>query len=78
MCLCRTLTTLSQSPSQYGFDMAWRLLLGHPAFNARFGFRPSRNLVLPGAPAECFQELHLDGDKPSDEVTYHAAFNATE
>lgn len=60
-----------------GYGAAGCVLLGDPAFYARFGFQPSRELVLRGVPAEYFHALRLDGDQPHGEVTYHTAFSAT-
>ena len=53
------------------------VLLGDPAYYARFGFRPDPRLVLSGIPAEYFQTLHIDDAAPEGIVTYHAAFDAT-
>lgn len=53
------------------------VLLGDPAYYARFGFRPDPKLVLPGVPAEYFQALHFDDSAPEGDVTYLAAFEAT-
>ncbi len=54
------------------------VLLGDPAFYARFGFKPEAGLVLNGAPPEYFQALSFDRSLPQGTVTYHAAFNARE
>lgn len=50
------------------------VLLGSPDYYQRFGFRHEPHLTYPGAPAEYFQALLLDGDLPSGEVTYAPAF----
>lgn len=56
---------------------AWGcVVLGDPAFYARFGFKPEAGLVLHGVPAEYFQALALGGPLPRGEVMYHAAFSA--
>jgi putative acetyltransferase len=52
------------------------VLLGDPAYYARFGFRPESNLVFPGVPPEYFQALVLCPPMPSGVVTYHEAFSA--
>lgn len=53
------------------------VLLGDPAYYARFGFKACEQLVLPGVPAEYFQALPLAGGIPAAEVSYHAAFEAS-
>jgi putative acetyltransferase len=53
------------------------VLLGEPAYYARFGFRVYPGLELPGVPAEYFQALPFGGDVPQASVQYHDAFNAT-
>ena len=50
------------------------VLLGDPAYYARFGFAHDPQLRYPGPPAEYFQRLVLDGDPPSGIVTYAPAF----
>jgi putative acetyltransferase len=50
------------------------VLLGDPAYYARFGFKPEPELVLPGVPEEYFQALSFGAGVPSGVVTYHAAF----
>ncbi|CBA16463.1 N-acetyltransferase [Xanthomonas albilineans] len=51
------------------------VVLGEPAFYARFGFRQEPGLILPGVPVEGFQALCF-GDRllPVAEVAYHPAF----
>ena len=51
------------------------VVLGEPAFYARFGFRHEPGLILPGAPPAYFQALAF-GDRmlPLAEVEYHPAF----
>lgn len=56
---------------------AGAVLLGDPAYYARFGFAPQPGLVLPGVPAEYFQALVFKGNVPQSAVRYHAAFEAT-
>jgi putative acetyltransferase len=51
------------------------VLLGDPAFYARFGFVPAAPLILPGAPPEYFQVHALRGEIPAGVVRYHAAFD---
>ncbi|WP_083490855.1 GNAT family N-acetyltransferase [Stenotrophomonas humi] len=53
------------------------VLLGEPAYYARFGFRADPALVLPGVPAEYFQLLSFSGEPPVAQVHYHDAFEAT-
>lgn len=50
------------------------VVLGEPAYYARFGFRADQGLSYPGPPPEYFQALPFGGDMPSGIVTYHAAF----
>lgn len=54
------------------------VLLGDPAYYARFGFRPEPGLVLPGVPASHFQALRLDAAPalPAGTVSYDEAFGA--
>ncbi|KTF35829.1 GNAT family N-acetyltransferase [Xanthomonas translucens] len=53
------------------------VVLGEPAFYARFGFAPEPGLVLPGVPAGDFQAIAF-GDRlpPVAEAEYHQAFLA--
>lgn len=53
------------------------VVLGDPAYYARFGFVPALSLVLPGVPPAYFQALAFDGAIASGEVAYHPAFRAT-
>ncbi|HYG06671.1 MAG TPA: N-acetyltransferase [Stenotrophomonas sp.] len=51
------------------------VVLGDPAWYARFGFAPVPTLRFEGAPAEYFQALLIgDGDAPRARVDYHPAF----
>ena len=52
------------------------LLVGDPAYYARFGFRPEASLVLPDVPPQYFQALSLGPSLPSGVVTFHEAFAA--
>ncbi len=52
------------------------VLLGDPAYYARFGFRADPRLRLPGVPAEYFQAVLLQGIWPDAEVRYHEAFGS--
>lgn len=54
------------------------VVLGDPAYYARFGFAPDANLTLPGVPAEYFQVLPLGPQQACGQVQYHDAFNAIE
>lgn len=59
-----------------GQGAAGCVLLGDPAYYARFGFRPEPGLLLPDVPAEYFQALAFGSSVPQGVVTYHAAFSA--
>lgn len=50
------------------------VLLGDPAYYSRFGFRPERQLLLPGVPAEYFQALAFAGGLPTGTIRYDSAF----
>lgn len=50
------------------------VVLGDPAWYARFGFRLDPGLVLPGVPAEYFQALPFEASARG-EVALHAAFD---
>lgn len=52
------------------------VLLGDPAYYARFGFRSLPSLTLPGVDAKYFQALPFSERMPAGAVTYHAAFGA--
>ena len=52
------------------------VVLGEPAYYGRFGFRARPELRLADVPPAYFQALAFDGDVPSGEVRYHAAFSA--
>ncbi|KAA2214110.1 N-acetyltransferase [Pseudoroseomonas oryzae] len=52
------------------------VVLGDPAYYARFGFEPDPGLTLAGVPAEYFQRLRLRGDQPAGEVLFHPAFGS--
>ena len=55
------------------------VLLGNPAYYSRFGFEPVDGLILADVPKEYFQALLLNSEIfPQGEVSYHAAFSATE
>ena len=51
------------------------VLLGNPAYYARFGFAHDPELRYPGPPPAYFQRLVLAGDAPNGIVTYAAAFD---
>jgi putative acetyltransferase len=57
-------------------DAAGCVLLGDPAYYARFGFVAHPSLVLPGVPPEYFQAIAWRGEVPAASVHYHAAFDA--
>ncbi len=50
------------------------VLLGDPAYYARFGFEHDPALRYPGPPPRYFQRLVVDGDAPSGDVRYARAF----
>lgn len=50
------------------------VLLGDPAYYARFGFEHGPALRYPGPPPEYFQRLVLDGPAPEGVVRYAKAF----
>ena len=53
------------------------VVLGEPAYYARFGFRAESTLRFPGVPPEYFMAVVFDGHLPSGTVSYHDAFRAT-
>lgn len=53
------------------------VLLGDPAYYARFGFRNDPHLRHAGAPAWAFQCLTLSGQRPSGEVSFHPGFDVS-
>lgn len=53
------------------------VVLGDPAYYARFGFAPDPALFFAGAPSAYFQCLRFRGEQPAGEVRYHPAFGAT-
>ena len=52
------------------------VVLGDPAYYARFGFAPNPALILPGVPPAFFQSLHFGDRIARGIVTYHPAFVA--
>lgn len=52
------------------------VLVGDPAYYARFGFRTEPGLAYPGLPAEYFQAIAFAGHVPSGNVAYHESFAA--
>ena len=52
------------------------VVLGDPAYYARFGFAPFDDIVFPGVPSEYFLALPFDeaAPRPSGEVRYHDVF----
>lgn len=50
------------------------VVLGDPAYYARFGFLADPMLRYPGVPAEYFQSLSFAGTRPKGDVRYHPAF----
>lgn len=52
------------------------VLVGHPGYYTKFGFRNTPELAFEGVPPEVFFALSFDGRMPQGTVTYHAAFSA--
>ncbi len=52
------------------------VLLGDPAYYARFGFEAHTGLQLPGVPPGYFMALALRGPVPEGIAQYSDAFNA--
>ena len=52
------------------------VLLGEPAYYARFGFQAHAGLQLPGVPPGYFMALAFDGPVPEGIAHYSGAFNA--
>ncbi len=52
------------------------VVLGDPAYYARFGFAPHAALRFPGPPADHFMACSLEGPIADGEVAYHPAFSA--
>lgn len=50
------------------------VLLGSPAYYARFGFTAAAPLRYPHGPAAYFQALTFRGERPSGVVRYHPSF----
>ena len=58
-------------------EAAGCVLLGDPAYYARFGFVADPALTYPGAPPDYFQCIVLAGPPAQGEVRYHQGFDAT-
>lgn len=54
------------------------MLVGHPEYYARFGFRNEPGLILDGVPPEVFFCLPFGGTVPQGNVAFHPAFFARE
>lgn len=52
------------------------VLLGEPAYYARFGFKKSPDLILENVPEEYFLALSFDENKAQGFVVYHQGFSA--
>lgn len=50
------------------------VVLGDPAYYARFGFAHDPALTYPEGPAEAFRRIVFTGPAPRGPVRYHAAF----
>lgn len=57
-----------------GAGAAGCILVGDPAYYARFGFEVSPDLCPPGQPGEYFQVRLLGGRRPAGAIRFHAAF----
>jgi putative acetyltransferase len=53
------------------------LLVGHPDYYPRFGFRHEPQLTVPGVPPEAFMILPFGKVVPAGKVAFHPAFAAT-
>ncbi|MGH6911083.1 MAG: GNAT family N-acetyltransferase [Phenylobacterium sp.] len=53
------------------------VLLGDPAYYRRFGFERDPELYDVDAPPGAFQRLSLNGSRPTGEVRFHPAFDAS-
>ena len=54
--------------------LAGAVLVGDPAYYARFGFAPSPGLTVPGVPDEYVLALPFAGPPPTGAIAYHPAF----
>ncbi|MEX0662951.1 MAG: N-acetyltransferase [Balneolaceae bacterium] len=52
------------------------VVLGDPAYYARFGFKVIEGLTFPDVPPEYFQALSFNENFPQGDVTYQKAFSA--
>lgn len=55
-------------------DAAGCVILGDPAYYARFGFHATPGLTLPGVDPKYFMARAFRGPLPAGTVAYHAAF----
>ena len=53
------------------------VLLGDPAYYARFGFQNDPDLRHAGAPPWAFQCLTLNGARPAGQVSFHSGFDGS-
>lgn len=53
------------------------VLVGHPNYYPRFGFRSLPRLVYEGVPPEAFMVLPFGDEIPRGAVTFHEGFDAT-
>jgi len=51
------------------------VLVGDPAYYARFGFRQATTLIYPGVPPQYLLILSLFGSEPSGMLSHHPAFD---
>jgi len=52
------------------------LVVGHPEYYRKFGFRNEPGLVLEGVPPEVFFALSFHGHTPEGTITFHDGFRA--
>ena len=52
------------------------VLVGNPAYYARFGFRQEKSLAFPDVPSEVFQVISFSQFLPQGVVKFHGAFSA--
>jgi putative acetyltransferase len=52
------------------------VLVGHPNFYDRFGFRPTPQMFEPGVPPDVIMALPFGASTPTGEVTFAPAFQA--
>lgn len=56
------------------FGAAGCLVVGHPAYYPRFGFRSRDGLICPGVPPEATMAIAFGAETPEGEMSFHPAF----